>query len=75
MLNKAEDPPDYKGFEPTNFFFLSFLYAWVQVNQFLLFPTIFSPTSYVCTTQPGFESSLENTFSDLFLVLDMTLHI
>ena len=63
-------------FKPTNFFFLSFLYAWVLVNQFLFFffPTIFSPT-YVCATQLGFESSLENTFSNLCLVLGMTLHI
>ena len=62
----------------------------VQTNQFLFplfslcmsssqpisffFPTIFSPT-YVCATQLGFESSLENTFSNLCLVLGMTLHI
>ena len=38
----------------------------------------FSPLHIIiCTTQPGFESSLENTFSwffDLFLVLGVTLH-
>ena len=41
----------------------------------LFFPTLLIR---VCTTQPVFESSLDNTFSwffDLFLVLGMTLHI
>ena len=67
------------GFKPANLFFLSFLYAWVLVNQFPFFPRLFFPhTSYICTTQPVFESSLDNTFSclfDLFLVFGMTLHI
>jgi len=56
-------------------FFFSLLYARILVSQF------YSPVSfptYICTTQPGFESSLENTFSwffDLFLIVGMTLHI
>ena len=66
-------------FKLVNFFFLSFLYARVLVSQFLFFfHYCFSPLHIIiCTTQPGFESSLENTFSwffDLFLVLGVILH-
>jgi len=60
-------------FELSNFFFsLFFLYARVLVNQFLFFSPL------LMYAQPGFESSLEKTFSwffDLFLVSGMTLHI
>ena len=50
----------------SQFLFLSFLYSQLLhvVNQFLFPPTIcFFPASYICKTQPGFESSLESTFS------------
>jgi len=60
---------DYMGsIQPISF--LSFLYAQVLVNYFL-----FSPTSYLSTTKPGFDSSLENSFSSFIFVLGMTLHI
>ena len=57
---------DYMGFEPANFFFFSPFYAWVLVNQFIFSPTIFPPAPYICTTQPGFESSLDH-FHDWFV--------
>ena len=45
-----------------------FVCEWVLVNQILSFfsPHYFFPTSYTCTTYPGFESSLKNTFSWFF---------
>ena len=62
----------------TSQFLFSISSLCTSSSQPIFFPHYFSPTSYICTTQPGFESSLENTFSwffDLFLVLGMTLHI
>jgi len=58
------------------FFFSSLCTSSIQPISF--FFHYFSTTSYICTTQPAFESSLESTFHDsfdLFLVLGMTLHI
>jgi len=68
-----------RGFKLANFFFSLFSLCMSSSQPIsFFFPTIFSHTSYICTTQPVFESSLDNAFSwffYLFLVLGMTLNI
>ena len=51
------------GFEPANFFFSLFSSCTSSIQPISFFSPLFFPTSHICTTQPGFESSLENTYS------------
>ena len=66
---------DYTGLnQPISFFSLFYMQSCSQPISFF-FPLFFPPTSYIWATQPGFDSSLKNTFScffDFSLVLGMT---